>query len=421
MSKLSSRKRYSRIAGLSDRRMLPRLDHIRLGIMVPHPNVERGIPKEVHYFVCPKCTEENPCDVRKVYGEEPTELDVLVPVEDESVVFPHALKWYRSRSLACSGDGETAMRVVRDLVVTAAGKKGQLPKGAILDDAHERIIEAKADLSDEFGLVEIGCANSGCPLTDIDGYCGQKASLMLFLPKVSMGGVYQIATGSVNNIVRLNSAFDLIRATVGRISMVPLKLSRMPEQTEHRGERSTHYLLQLHIDANLHEVLQMQAGNQAVLMRAAKLMLPETTEEGPVSLGVDLEEAEEVEGGATGMPPAGSEPSGEGSAAETGAPPTDSEEKEEASSTLDDESTSGPEGGLDEAIMRNARLADFGRGEEEFELPWDLATALNKQPGIYRLSDFDTKGKQQLAQGFLLILQKRERADKKARRKGGKK
>ena len=47
MTVFKQRGRATRIKGLSDTRILPRLGHIRLGIKVPHPKVPDGIPKEV--------------------------------------------------------------------------------------------------------------------------------------------------------------------------------------------------------------------------------------------------------------------------------------------------------------------------------------------------------------------------------------
>ena len=58
---VSFAQKITRIPGLSDRRRLPRLGSIRLGIKVKN---KKGIeyPKETEYFVCPD-------EVKKVFGD----------------------------------------------------------------------------------------------------------------------------------------------------------------------------------------------------------------------------------------------------------------------------------------------------------------------------------------------------------------
>jgi hypothetical protein len=56
---------FTRIKDLSDKRRLPRLGKIRLGIKCKSVSTGNEYPKEVEYFVCPP-------EVQKVYGEKPT-------------------------------------------------------------------------------------------------------------------------------------------------------------------------------------------------------------------------------------------------------------------------------------------------------------------------------------------------------------
>ena len=76
------------IEGLSDRRRLPRLGIIRLGLKAKNA---KGVeyPKEMDYFVCPP-------EVQKVYGEKPKELDVMIPCENIESCFPQYYKMYGS-------------------------------------------------------------------------------------------------------------------------------------------------------------------------------------------------------------------------------------------------------------------------------------------------------------------------------------
>src|SRR3990167_4080576 len=253
---MATEQRYSRIKGLSDIRRLTRLGKIRLGIKKLAKS-GKEYPAEVSWFVVPP-------EVAAVYGEKPTELDVMFPTEDEHMVFPQAYKWYVSNGLRCKGDGETAMRRFADL---AKGERS--------------IVENGADEHQENDLVRVACP---CSLLE-SGECSQAANLMLFLPKVSLGGVYQIDTGSFHNIVRINSAIDLVRSVAGHISLVPLKLIRQAEELQYEGKKATHYLLQLILNANLQEVAQMRDNSRLVIARADRLMLPAPVEDGPEPSG----------------------------------------------------------------------------------------------------------------------------------------
>jgi len=92
------------IKELSDVRRLPRLGKIHLGVKAKN---EKGVeyPKAVDYFVVPE-------EVKKVYGEKPEKLKIIIPSEMPDVFFP---QWYKKytygKGLICKGDGITANRV----------------------------------------------------------------------------------------------------------------------------------------------------------------------------------------------------------------------------------------------------------------------------------------------------------------------
>ena len=253
---MATEHKYTRIAGLSDIRRLPRLGKIRLGIKKVAKS-GKEYPAEVSYFVVPP-------EVAAIYGEQPKELDVMFPTEDEHMIFPQAYKWYVANGLRCKGNGLTAMRRRENL---ADGERVPLTNGETSTDPN--------------ALVEVACP---CPLLE-SGKCSQAASLMVFLPTVSLGGVYQIDTGSFHNIVRINSAIDLVRSVAGHISLVPLKLIRQPEEIQYEGTKATHYLLQLVLNANLAEVAQMRGNSQVIISRAERLVLSAPVEDGPEPTG----------------------------------------------------------------------------------------------------------------------------------------
>ena len=72
------------ILGITDRRRLPRLGKIRTGIKAVN---SRGVeyPKAVDYLVCPP-------EVQEVFGERPTEIEVMLPTESEMEVAPDGRK-----------------------------------------------------------------------------------------------------------------------------------------------------------------------------------------------------------------------------------------------------------------------------------------------------------------------------------------
>lgn len=235
---------YTRIKGLSDIRRLPRLGKIRLGIKKMTAK-GKEYPSEVDYFVVPP-------EVAQVYGDKPTALDVMLPTEDEHMVFPQSYKWYVANGLRCKGDGETASRRFADL---AQGNRTPLENGT----AHQ-----------PNDLVRVACP---CPLLET-GECKENANLMVLLPKVSLGGVYQITTGSFHNIVRVNSCIDYVRAVVGHISLVPLTLTRQAEELQYEGKKATHYLLQLILNVNLDDAAKLRDNARLILSQTQKLVLP---------------------------------------------------------------------------------------------------------------------------------------------------
>lgn len=238
-------------SGFSENRRIPRLGKIRLGLKMQKRRTDGSAveyPSETDYFVCPP-------EVHAVYGEQPTELDIMLPNDDPAIVFPQSLAWFgTSKGLKCKGDGETAER-----------------------------------LNDSTGAWE----PRTCPCEHYKskenpkGECTENAILITILPKVSMGGTYQIRTGSYHSVVDLNSALDYIRALIGRISMVPLKLRRVPRETHKDGRKATHYTLALVLDANIEGVNQLRNDTKRILS-SAQLQIEAPIEDSPLADAPDV-------------------------------------------------------------------------------------------------------------------------------------
>jgi hypothetical protein len=242
----------SKIKGVSDRRRLPRLGTIRLGIKLRSQKTGKEYPKETAYFVVPD-------EVARVYGERPTELEIMLPLNEQESVFPQSYKFYgSSRGLKCQGNGELAMYV---------------------DENTGEMLERE------------------CPCELLDqGKCKQTGTLMVMIPRVSVGGVYQIRTSSYNSIVDVNSGLDYVSALIGRFAMVPLKLRRTPIETHHNGSKQTHYTLQVIFDYDIDTLNKLREDNMRVLEHPRyELPAPkdENPEFDPVDQVVDLEDEEE--------------------------------------------------------------------------------------------------------------------------------
>jgi hypothetical protein len=224
--------KYTEIEGLTEATRLPRLGKIRLGIKVESkktrldPETKKQVPvtypKEVDYFVVPP-------EVEEIYGKEPKELDILLPVNDRRVIFPQSYRLYGRTGLKCSGNGVNATYV-----------------------------------NEQWEMVDRPEGSCPCKHYD-DGHCKKMGVLQFILPKVTISGVYQITTQSVNSIIDVNSGLKYCIAQVGRFAWVPLKLKRVKTQTNHKGQPGTHYTLSLTPDIKLEQLNDLRADSTRLL------------------------------------------------------------------------------------------------------------------------------------------------------------
>jgi hypothetical protein len=248
----SMKGQFTRIeSSYSQVRRIPRLGKIRLGIK---KKSAKGVeyPSETPWFVVTP-------EIAAVYGDQPTELDVMLPHEDPEVFFPQKLAMYgQTAGLKCHGNGKVARR-----------------------------------LNDQNEWVDRQCPCEFLKSSDNPkGACTEQSSLMVFLPKVSLGGCYQITTGSFHSTVTINSALDLIRALAGRVALIPLKLRRVPRTTHNEGKSQTHYTLELILDGDLKMIRDLRADIQGILI-PGRLEIEGPVDENKTLDAVDVEEADE--------------------------------------------------------------------------------------------------------------------------------
>lgn len=223
------------IKGLTERRRMPRIGKMHLGIKVESTK-KPGVfyPKATDYFVFPEdgsAGYELIDELIAEYGEKPKELAIIFPLEDEEAICSQYYRCYsRSRGLTCRGDGETCTRMIDT-------KTGDL---------------VNKD-SEETELKEMSCTGTECP-DYARGSCREIMNLQFMLPKISGLGVWQIDTSSINSIRNINSCIELIRSVYGRIRMVPLFLSIEPmEVTPPNSKKKTVHVLNLRSMDNMIE------------------------------------------------------------------------------------------------------------------------------------------------------------------------
>jgi len=213
------------IKGLSERKRLPRLGKIHLGVKVRN---KKGVehPQAVDYFVCPP-------EVQAVFGEKPKQLRILFPIEDDERWASQYYRAYsRTRGLVCKGDGERCMRMVDT-------ETGDL---------------ANRD-SKQVTMQEMACQGRDCP--DYGTICHEVMNLQFLLPDVPGLGVWQIDTGSINSIRNINSAAELIAHVYGRISMIPLLLTLEAQEVQDpEGKRKVVHVLNVRTRDTIADMLK---------------------------------------------------------------------------------------------------------------------------------------------------------------------
>jgi len=243
------------IKGISDKRRLPRLGKIKLGAKKKNA---KGVeyPSATDYFVCPN-------EVEAVFGKKPRALRVMFPTEDNELWASQWLKCYSAtRGLICKGDGETATAMVDQKTGEIASKDSQ-------------VVEMR----------DVPCDPDSCPMYEAK-QCRRVMSLQFLLPEVPGLGVWQLDTTSYHSIVNINSALDLIRGIYGRVSMIPLTLSLVPQGVQAEGKKKTVHVLAL---TSRHSILELQAASQ----KPKEIAGPVVGEESKPSPKVELPDADE--------------------------------------------------------------------------------------------------------------------------------
>ena len=191
---------------------------------------------------------------------KPKLIRIMIPVEDEE---KWASQYYRcysmTRGLICKGDGEKCRRSVDT-------KTGAL--------ANRETKEAQ--------LKEMECKGREC--LDYGKQCKEVMNLQFLIPEVPGLGIWQVDTGSVNSIININSATELIRSIYGRVSMIPLQLTLEPIEviSPTDQKKKTVNILNIRSDQTLMALMETTMKSTVVMLQQGKeISLPESDDEPP--------------------------------------------------------------------------------------------------------------------------------------------
>lgn len=257
------------IQSIENRRSLPVLGKIRLGIK---KESKKGAlyPDNVEYFVL-----KDAPGVKEVYGESPTEIDIIFPVDDPEIALPTYLRWYSGGMV--KGDGTKVDGKLRC--------KGNGPD----EHGNPGMAEFYAGKDPVTGIVPTRpCLGDKCPdWNDQRGnrQCKPGMNIYVILPRVNWTGVYRLDTTSWNSIRRFHDQIAFIASmNGGSFRGIPLKMVK--EQITARyidkggvEKTSTPYIVTLKSNERFLELHGDQVREKLSWIReGTQLMLPSAKE-----------------------------------------------------------------------------------------------------------------------------------------------
>jgi hypothetical protein len=184
---------------------LPRAGKIHLGIKEKSEKSGAEYPRETEYFVMPFADFP---EAEGLFGEKPTWLPVVLPLDDTDKVAATAFKRYGRSGLLCTGNGQVAVR--------------------------------RRDDEDGPGMDwdDMPCPRPGaCDFAqDSKGrtVCKRITHIHLMIPELTYNGTFQIDTTSSNTVQSLIDNIFMQRAVAGTASMVLLVARREPTKMHGR-------------------------------------------------------------------------------------------------------------------------------------------------------------------------------------------
>lgn len=268
---------------LTERPTIPRLGKIRLG----DNSGTNNAPKNREYFVVPP-------EVAEVYGEKPTELDIVFLSDDTELIASQYYRAYNaSNGLICKGDGYTADASLDADILKRNG--GDLTQPLPMETWAHGKREGQNPMA---ATKNVTRANIGCPGSGYDGAppcpmyvlkkCAVRTFLQFAIKDVPGLGVYQMDTGSAVSTRRINGALQMAKQVLGGIAGVPMKLQRVQQEVSPDGMKKKVWMVNLEIDTrySLTKLLELRAGPvaNALLPPVDESEVYEAVEDEPLSL-----------------------------------------------------------------------------------------------------------------------------------------
>jgi hypothetical protein len=220
--------RFSEIKDVTNKVKLPIGGRIKLGIIKISPRTGEEYPFETEFFVCPP-------EVRKIFGDEPTEITVFFPIADRKKVFQQSYERYgKNKALQCWGDGITAQKL-------------NLEDGSWEDRKCPCEHLRKGDGTD--AKEKRGCSKRG--------------HLRFMIPSVSIGTFYELIVGGTVSFQEINSALMLAdKTTAGHWAMIPFRMQRVQKRLKIPGtaKMRAHWVVTLEPTSSLEEIRRVAAG-----------------------------------------------------------------------------------------------------------------------------------------------------------------
>ena len=178
------------IKGLDTINRLTGGGYLRIGEKVPSKSGKGERPVSLDYI------KFDPEDKRLLpifeehYGKKPTTIPVVLPSDDSEVVFPYYNTLFVKSGVLCQGDGEKATRYS--------------------DDGSSSCVSCCEKTQDCKFAMDKG--SYGKPA------CAPTGTLTFLLPKLGVLQPFKFRTRSVNGIIAMNSALEMLRAVRGSIA-----------------------------------------------------------------------------------------------------------------------------------------------------------------------------------------------------------
>jgi hypothetical protein len=246
---------------------LKRAGMIRLGVKKVNKN-GKEYPFATDYFVL-----KDAPDLKPVYGEQPKRLNVWLPFNEIERNMPSWHQMWLASGLVCRGDGQRIDYAVNPKTGEVIVRNGKAATTGKVEDL-------KLNTGND-----VACPGMAHNLYNRCSQCKPGALLIIMIREVSRLAYYQIATGSIHNIVNLTGQMGWYIENFGRLQGIPFVLELRPEKIStpsgKNGQRVRREKFLLNLEADPEWVrLQMAEMHRRTLPSGAPVAaLPEPAEQ----------------------------------------------------------------------------------------------------------------------------------------------